>query len=135
LVANFVREHGLTVVEKSPSQRTVIASGTVANLNKAFGVELGRYEAEAIIEKPRRPPRPPEKVPAEKPKKAERTKKKEEKAEKTVYVGYAGYVHIPQQLANVVEAVFGLDRRRSLHPSQPCSTSGLRTNQIPTSPS
>src|SRR5271155_4488946 len=30
LVANFVRGHGLTVVEKNPSQRTVIASGTAA---------------------------------------------------------------------------------------------------------
>jgi kumamolisin len=111
LVANWVRGHGLTVVETNPSQRTVIASGTAANLNKAFAVELHRYEAEAIVEKPRRPSRPVEKNPPEKLKKEERAEK-EEKAEKTVYVGYEGYVHIPEQLANVVEAVFGLDRRR-----------------------
>src|SRR5271170_3535314 len=78
LVANFAREHGLTVVEKNPSQRTVTASGTTANLNKAFAVGLLRYETDAIQEKPRRPPRPPEKLPNEKLKKDERAEKKEE---------------------------------------------------------
>jgi kumamolisin len=29
-----------------------------------------------------------------------------------VYESYEGYVHIPEKLANIVEAVFGLDRRR-----------------------
>jgi kumamolisin len=109
LVANYVRENGLTVVEKDSSQRTVVASGKVANLSKAFGVELGRYETDGIVEKPARPSRLPEKVPNDKAKKAE---KKEEKAEKTVYVGYEGYVHVPDELTNVVEGVFGLDRRR-----------------------
>jgi len=113
LVATFVREHGLTVVEKNPSQRTVLASGTAAKLNNAFAVELGRYETEAIIERPRRPLRPPEKVPAEKLKKKEEgAEKGKEKSEKTIHVGYEGYVHIPEPLAGVVEAVFGLDRRR-----------------------
>lgn len=104
LVANFVREHGLTVVETNPSQRTVIASGTAAKLNEAFAVDLGRYEADAIVERPRRP--------SGGPKKEAEAEKKEEKPEKTVYMGYEGHAHIPEQLASVVEAVFGLDRRR-----------------------
>lgn len=113
LVANFVREHGLTVVEKNPSQRTVLASGTAANLNKAFAVELGRYETEAIKERPRRPSGSTEKLPTEKLKrKEEGAEKREEKSATTIHVGYEGYVHIPEPLANVVEAVFGLDRRR-----------------------
>jgi kumamolisin len=103
-VANFVREHGLTVVETDLCQRAVIASGTAANLNKAFDVELGRYEDEEIVAKPRRRSQQPEQVQGE--------KLKEKPTEKTIYVGYEGYIHIPEQLRDVVEAVFGLDRRR-----------------------
>jgi kumamolisin len=40
----FARDNGLTVVEKSPARRTVILSGTVTAMNKAFGVELKQYE-------------------------------------------------------------------------------------------
>jgi kumamolisin len=43
-VEAFARDNGLTVVEKSPSRRTVILSGTVAAVNKAFAVELKQYE-------------------------------------------------------------------------------------------
>jgi kumamolisin len=44
LVESFAREHGLTVKETSAARRTVILSGTVAAMNKAFGVELKHYE-------------------------------------------------------------------------------------------
>ncbi len=44
LVETFARENGLTVTEKSPERRTVILSGTVAQMNKAFGVELKQFE-------------------------------------------------------------------------------------------
>jgi kumamolisin len=43
-VEAFAHDNGLTVVEKSPARRTVILSGTVAAMNKAFGVELKQYE-------------------------------------------------------------------------------------------
>ncbi|HXZ34128.1 MAG TPA: S53 family peptidase [Terriglobales bacterium] len=43
-VEAFARENGLTVVEKSPGRRTIILSGTVTQMNKAFGVELKVYE-------------------------------------------------------------------------------------------
>lgn len=44
LVEAFARDHGLTVVESSPERRTVILSGTVAQMNQAFGVELNEYQ-------------------------------------------------------------------------------------------
>lgn len=40
----FAREYGLTVKEKSVPRRTVILSGTVTAMNKAFGVELKEYQ-------------------------------------------------------------------------------------------
>lgn len=43
LVESFAHDHGLTVKESSPERRTVIVSGTVAAMNKAFGVELKQY--------------------------------------------------------------------------------------------
>jgi len=44
LVEAFASEHGLTVVEKSPERRTLILSGTVAQMSNAFGVQLKEYE-------------------------------------------------------------------------------------------
>jgi kumamolisin len=44
MVESFAREHGLTVKETSPARRTVILSGTIAAMNKTFGVELKQYE-------------------------------------------------------------------------------------------
>jgi len=40
----FAREHGLAVVEASAARRTVVLSGTVSAMNKAFGVELKQFE-------------------------------------------------------------------------------------------
>jgi kumamolisin len=43
-VQAFAKENNLTVTEVSPERRTVKLQGTVANLNKAFEVQLQRYE-------------------------------------------------------------------------------------------
>src|ERR1017187_1455963 len=43
-VSKFASAAGLTVVETSAARRSVIVSGTVAQMEKAFGVTLGRYE-------------------------------------------------------------------------------------------
>ena len=43
-VEQFASAHGLTVVQKDPVRRTVIASGTVAQFNAAFGVDLQQFE-------------------------------------------------------------------------------------------
>ena len=76
-IMDFARLHGLTVTETSVPRRTVVASGSVENMNRAFGVELARYQA-----------------PTE------------------TYRGHDGPVHLPRDIAPLVEAVFGLDNRR-----------------------
>ncbi len=43
-VKKFANEYGLAVVEADPARRTVILSGTVAEFNKAFEVDLQRFE-------------------------------------------------------------------------------------------
>ena len=40
----FAQAHGLSVVEASAARRTVVLSGTVSAMNKAFGVELKQFE-------------------------------------------------------------------------------------------
>ncbi len=80
-VESFAREYGLTVKEKSPARRTVILSGTVADMSKAFGVELKEYEHP-----------------------------------NGHYRGRIGTVHLPEELHEVVEGVFGLDNRPQAKP-------------------
>ncbi len=43
-VAAFAAAHGLVVVQRHAARRTVVLSGTVAQVNAAFGVELLRFE-------------------------------------------------------------------------------------------
>src|SRR4029453_3691342 len=43
-VTKFARDNDLTVVETHAARRAVIVSGTVAQMSKAFAVDLGRYE-------------------------------------------------------------------------------------------
>jgi kumamolisin len=76
-VAAFGRSFGFAVTERSVARRTVGLRGTAGHASRAFGVELGRYQAG-----------------------------------EEMYRGYAGNVHVPDHLAAIVEAVFGLDDRR-----------------------
>jgi kumamolisin len=80
-VESFARENGLTVKETSAARRTVILSGTVAAMNKAFGVELKQYEHPGGR-----------------------------------YRGRTGSIHLPTNLHDVVEGVFGLDNRPQAKP-------------------
>src|SRR5262245_15393955 len=43
-VAAFAKQQGLVVVEQSIPRRTVVVSGTVAQLEAAFGVKLQSFE-------------------------------------------------------------------------------------------
>ncbi len=43
-IATFCRDRGLTVLEENAASRTVVASGTVAQMDETFGVRLGRFE-------------------------------------------------------------------------------------------
>ena len=86
-VEDFVQTAGMKVVETNAARRTVVASGTVAQMNRAFAVDLGRYTAPA---------------PA-------RTRDEQPRME--TYRGRDGYVHVPATLADIVVGVFGLDNR------------------------
>src|SRR4029077_7886356 len=43
-VRKFAGSHGLAVVQEHAARRTVVLSGTVAQFNEAFGVDLQRFE-------------------------------------------------------------------------------------------
>jgi kumamolisin len=43
-VEQFARQNGLSVVERSAARRTVVLSGVVKDFDKAFGVDLEKYE-------------------------------------------------------------------------------------------
>jgi kumamolisin len=43
-IAGFADASGLEILESSVARRTVVLKGTVAQMNKAFAVDLGRYE-------------------------------------------------------------------------------------------
>ncbi len=100
LITRFVKAHGMTVVEAHLARRTVVASGTVAQMSKAFAVELGLYEYPAP----------------------------QSRGEAT-YRGRDGLIAVPKELAPIILGVFGLDNRRvSQHAGphgDPSSTSAL----------
>jgi kumamolisin len=80
-VEAFARQHGLTVVESSLARRSVMLSGTVAQFNQAFGVQMNVYEHD-----------------------------------KGTFRSRTGPIHVPPELAGVVEAVFGFDNRPAFKP-------------------
>ena len=106
-VVDFVRTAGMTVVETNAARRTVVASGTVAQMNDAFAVELGRYAAPV---QPRRRGAAPA---------------------TESYRGRSGHVHVPAALEGIVLGVFGLDNRTVLkrNSADPANT---HTLSIPT---
>jgi len=86
-VVAFARAQGLEVVETHPARRTVVVSGTVAQMEKSFAVKLGRYEHEVV-------------------------RRHGEKPRTETYRGRDGFVHVPADLAEIVVGIFGLDNRR-----------------------
>lgn len=75
-VAAFADAHGLRVEAVHEARRSVVLSGPAAALERAFDVEMQRWERDG-----------------------------------TSFRGRTGPVHIPVELAGVVEGVFGLDDR------------------------
>jgi kumamolisin len=106
-VTAFARENGLNVIETNPTRRTVVASGTVAQMNKAFGVELNRYEHDVI-------------------------RHRGEEAKKESYRGRDGFIHIPENLHGIITGVFGLDNRNitKRNSADPPNTTPLITQSI-----
>lgn len=92
-VTSFARASGLTVIEAHAARRSVIVSGTVAQMEKAFGVKLNQYEAPAVEH--RRMPTHAKEAPV-----LER------------FRSHEGPVQAPSGIAEAIMAVFGLDNRR-----------------------
>ena len=86
-VTGFVTSHGLTVDSVDAASRSIVASGTVAQMEQAFGVDLGTYE---------------------------RTVAQPGTAEPGTeqYRGRDGSIHVPESLVDIIVGVFGLDNRR-----------------------
>jgi kumamolisin len=47
-VENFARQHSLAVVESSAARRTIVLSGTLAQMATAFGVRFMNYSASGV---------------------------------------------------------------------------------------
>jgi kumamolisin len=86
-VTKFARSQNLTIDETDSAGRTVVVSGTAAEMNKAFAVNLGRYEHEVSLRRGAKP-------------------------QKESYRGRNGFIHVPKSLAGIIIGVFGLDNRR-----------------------
>jgi kumamolisin len=86
-VKDFAVKNDLKIEETNAARRSIVVSGTVDQMNKAFGVSLGIYEHETSRSQKVRP------------------------SEET-YRGRDGFIHIPKDLAEVIVGVFGLDNRR-----------------------
>jgi kumamolisin len=108
-VRAFLRSGGLTIDETHAASRTVMATGTVAQLNDLFGVTLGRYEA----------PLPPTR------------KRRPEPRGTQSYRSHDGPVHLPAVLADVVVGVFGLDNRRIARPNGAGDPTFTETTTVP----
>jgi kumamolisin len=101
-VAAFARSQGLTVVESHAARRTVVVSGTVAQMSRAFAVDLGRYERPAAA------------------------RGRLARTTTETYRGRDGFVSVPADLVPVIVGVFGLDNRnitkRSIVGDPPATT-------------
>ena len=85
-VIEFATNKGLKVVESHAARRTVVVSGTAAQMSEAFGVTLGRYQHDIAL-------------------------RRGEKPQTETYRGRDGFVHVPSELSGIVVGVFGLDNR------------------------
>src|SRR5262249_44398683 len=108
----------LNVIETNAARRTVVVSGTVAQMNKAFAVKLLNYEHEVV------------RGPGQKPK-------------IKIYRVRDGFISVPETLKETISGVFGLDNRNitkrngtitlTNHPTTPTNHPTTPTNH-PTTP-
>src|SRR5439155_11853947 len=107
MVAKFVKGRGLKVVETHAARRSVVASGTVAQMSKAFAVPLGRYQHQVILRRGAKP-------------------------QKQTYRGRDGFIHIPKDLQGIIIGVFGLDNRSitKLNGADPPNTGTVTVPQM-----
>lgn len=84
-VTEFAVNYDLKVIDINAASRTVRVVGTVAQMEKAFAVELGRYLFHKNGET--------------------------SQSESEIYRGQSSHIHIPKDLAEIIIGVFGLDNR------------------------
>jgi kumamolisin len=106
-VTKFAKDHDLTIVDANAARRTVIVSGTVTHMEKAFGVTLHRYEW------------------------THTPGGRGANPVKETYRGLDGTVHVPQALSGVVVGVFGLDNR-TITKRGSADPAGTSTQTVPT---
>jgi len=110
-VADFARSHGLTIIETHTARRTVVVSGTAAQMSKAFAIDLARYERVTTHRHGKKT------IPR-----------------KENYRGYEGAIHVPQNIADLIVGVFGLDTRSVTRPhglpGDPPITNELSMQQV-----
>lgn len=87
-VRRFAETHGLQILDSNAARRTVVASGTVAQVNETFAITLNAYRHQV-----RRSPR-------------------EAEPRTETFRSYDGFISVPGNLADVIVGVFGLDNRR-----------------------
>ena len=106
-VADYLKDRGLRIVEQHAGRRRIVAEGTSKQMNAAFGVTLHRYRA------------PERKAPAHPPRKKGEGRPFGDHREMGAheYRGFEGRVHLPANLAELVEAVIGLDNRKLGRPA------------------
>lgn len=87
-VRRFAEAHGLEILDSNAARRSVVVSGTVAQFNETFAITLNTYRHQV-----RRSPLDA----------GPRTE---------TFRGYDGFISVPEDLADVIVGVFGLDNRR-----------------------
>lgn len=110
-VVQFLQENDLQVVNTHPGRRTVEAEGTASQFSKVFGVSFTRYEVPGRTATPNHPFTGVRR-----------------------YRDHEGAIHVPQQLAGIIEGVFGLDNapigRRANNPGDPPIISTVTVQQV-----
>jgi len=86
-VTDFAVKNGLKIENTNATRRSIVVSGTVNQVGKAFAVKLGRYEHEVA-------------------------RRRGEKPVKEIHHGHDGFIHVPKNLEEVIVGIFGLDNRR-----------------------
>ena len=87
-VTRFAEAHGLEILDSNAARRSVVVSGTVAQFNETFAVTLNTYRHEV------------------------RRSHLDAEARSETFRGHDGFVSVPEELADVIVGVFGLDNRR-----------------------
>ena len=109
-VVEFAKKSGLTIVEVHHARRTVIISGTIAQMNSAFKVILSRFERHTT----------------------DLTGRQSQDSVQT-YRGRDGFIHIPKELTEIIIGIFGLDTRgitKRNYPGDPENTVKITIEQI-----